>query len=102
MLNAEGHSTIFSAANIRVNRYRPPLQQPLRDVGAVFVALAPLPQFFRGHAILLRSIRSLRACSSNAVGSRGSICVGRPLPQFGFPRLRTAGEIASGLVTAYQ
>jgi len=38
-----------SAANIGVNGYSPLLQQPFRNVATVFVALTPLPQFFRGY-----------------------------------------------------
>jgi hypothetical protein len=36
----------LSAADIRVNGYLPPLQEPLRNVEAVLVELTPVPQFF--------------------------------------------------------
>jgi hypothetical protein len=44
---------VLSAADIWINRYLPPLEQPFRDVATVFVALTPAPQFFGGYAILI-------------------------------------------------
>jgi len=44
---------LVSAADIRVGGYSPTLEQPLRNVATVLVALAPVPHFLRAHASLL-------------------------------------------------
>jgi hypothetical protein len=74
---------VLSAADIRVHGYSPPLQQPLRNVATVLVALAPAPQFFRGDAILL--VQSELAGLLVECGGKSQYGHSRPWCKSGFP-----------------